>query len=340
VFVSTDDEEIATLSLDAGAFVRYRPTELCGDDVSSEGVLLDVMRNCCVTDGVGDVIVFMQCTSPLTLPVDVKRCIVIASNDGCAVTAVRFHGLVWHENHWTGRYIGINHDESTRLRRQDMPLQWQETGAVYAFTASAFLRARTRFCGEVVFVEQQPWQAVDIDDGTDLVVADALARAHDWYPDMSRFKLLVLDFDGVLTDRKVHFDSDGREMLTCSKEDSTGIFELQRAGVPVVVLTHEMDRGVVKRCEKLRVECWQTDRPKEQGIEGIASVVGNVPLSAVAYVGDDYPDAATMRLVGLAMCPADAHESAKHAADIVLSRNGGDGAVREACDMLLAGRKR
>lgn len=336
VIVSTEDDEIAAVALEAGAEVHARPHELASDTASSESVLVDACQACDVSEGV---LVFAQCTSPLTRPQDVRDCadVVKANPLAVAVTAVPFHAPVWRENGPRSAPTGLTHDETKpRQRRQDMPTTWRETGAVYAMGVRRFLQARHRFCGPVIPVFQQGWQGVDIDDEDDLAVANALALRHDVPPDFSRFKALVLDFDGVLTDDTVLCDSVGGEAVRCCKADSVGIARLLAQDIPVHVLTNEMDECVAWRCDKLRVGLTQTSEHKEWVLSGIVRGMG-ATLSETIFVGNDANDVEAMRLCGLACCPADAHPSAKVVADLVLRCNGGDGAVREICEAFLGG---
>ncbi|MFH1059836.1 MAG: HAD hydrolase family protein [Pseudomonadota bacterium] len=148
-------------------------------------------------------------------------------------------------------------------------------------------------------------------------------------------KLLVLDVDGVLTDGRVVYDDQGRELKFFDVRDGHGIKLLQRAGYEIAWLS---GRG----CEANRV------RARELGIDPLLEQI-KVKLPAlmellqakglgpeqVAFMGDDLIDLPPMRAVGLAMCPADAMPEVLAMAHWVSRFAGGRGAVREACEFLL-----
>jgi YrbI family 3-deoxy-D-manno-octulosonate 8-phosphate phosphatase len=157
-------------------------------------------------------------------------------------------------------------------------------------------------------------------------------------PAASSVRLLVLDFDGVLTDNTVTVRSDGAESVTCWRGDGLGITALRAVGVLVHVLSTETDPVVGMRCRKLGV-------PFEQGLEDKALALGllaerhGVELADVAYLGNDVNDLACLELVGLPIVVADAHPDVMSAASHVTTLRGGRGAVREVCDLILAARR-
>lgn len=146
--------------------------------------------------------------------------------------------------------------------------------------------------------------------------------------------LLVLDFDGVLTDDRVYVTEDGKEMVACTRGDGLGITLLRRAGFPVLVLSTEKNPVVAARCTKLQVECIQGCADKTQELKRSLSEK-NVPASHVIFVGNDVNDIGCLRLAGCGFAVADAHPMLKEAAKGVLSRPGGRGAVREVAELIL-----
>lgn len=149
--------------------------------------------------------------------------------------------------------------------------------------------------------------------------------------------LVVLDFDGVLTDNGVWISQDGAEMVRCDRSDGLGIAALTAAGMPVAVLSTETNPVVAARCRKLRIPCVQGVSDKAVALLDLLADRG-VDASAVAYVGNDVNDLGCLRLVGLPVAVADAYPEVLKVATLVLSRPGGHGAVREFCDLLLAAR--
>lgn len=152
-----------------------------------------------------------------------------------------------------------------------------------------------------------------------------------------RVSALVLDFDGVLTDNRVFVTEDGREAVVCDRSDGLGLEHMRLAGIPVLVLSKEQNPVVAARCHKLRIPVIQALDDKRPALERFAAEAG-IALSEVAYVGNDVNDLPCFEAVGLAVAVADAHPTVRDAADLVLTRRGGRGAVRELTDRILADR--
>jgi N-acylneuraminate cytidylyltransferase len=113
-----------------------------------------------------------------------------------------------------------------------------------------------------------------------------------------------------------------------------GLAMLRDAGLPMVVLSTETNKVVDARCRKLKLECYHGLADKRAALVELARKK-NVNLSGVVYVGNDINDVGCMEAAGFAIAVADAHSAARDKADFVLSERGGDGAVRELCDLLL-----
>ncbi|NYT04808.1 MAG: HAD hydrolase family protein [Methanomicrobiales archaeon] len=152
---------------------------------------------------------------------------------------------------------------------------------------------------------------------------------------IARIRLLVCDFDGVLTDNRVYVDQDGREMVACNRSDSLGIELLRReAGIETVVISKEKNAVVQARCDKMRISCCHGIDDKVPVLETLARERG-IALSEIAYIGNDVNDLECMRRCGLGVAVADAHRLVLDEADVILRKNGGCGAVREFIDMLV-----
>jgi len=151
----------------------------------------------------------------------------------------------------------------------------------------------------------------------------------------ARPALLVLDFDGVLTDNFVHVDEHGVESVRCSKEDSMGLSLLRERGVPAVILSTETNPVVAARARKLRLPCFAGIADKGRALREIAAQ-HDVPLEHVIYLGNDVNDNDCLRLAGCGLVVEDAHPRARAVADGVVPRPGGRGAVREVCEAILA----
>lgn len=146
---------------------------------------------------------------------------------------------------------------------------------------------------------------------------------------------VVFDFDGVFTDNRVIVHDDGHEAVICNRGDGMGLELLRDAGVPLWILSKERNQVVARRAEKLELECLHAVDDKPAALRAWAAEKG-VDLARTIYVGNDVNDVDCMKLVGFSACPSDSHDSALSVADLVLTRAGGHGAVRELCDLVLA----
>ena len=237
------------------------------------------------------------------------------------------------------------HDEVGGARPVDRsPAQrrFVETGLVSGVRVGSFSKSGELPTGRIVLYEVSPMSALRIADGPDWTNAELLHRRAAGVRARALLRgveLLVLDFDGVMTDDRVLVFDDGREAVLCSRGDGMGLEMLRKAGVPLAVISKEINPVVGARCEKLKI-------PYLQGIEDklaeLTRIVGErrLELAQVAYVGNDVNDLECMHAAGVAIAPADAHPDALRAADVVTSAPGGFGAVREVCDLLLAARAR
>lgn len=340
VVVSTDDDEIAEVSRRYGAEVVMRPAALASDTARSEDALLQVLDHLAQVEGYApDLLVFLQCTSPLTASQDIDGTVEALLED-CADTAlsvVPFHYFLWHRDGAHGA-DGINHDKSFRLMRQQREPEYLETGSVYVMRVAGFLDAKFRFFGRTAMHEipVEHWQ--EIDEPADFRIAeDRLRRLRrealgSGLP--GRVRALVMDFDGVHTDDRVIVSTSGEESVACSRSDGMGIEILRKAGLAMTVISKEKNAVVAARCAKLQIECVHGVDDKLPLMLAWLEARGIAPEDTI-YIGNDINDIACMKAVGLGVAPADAHAGALAVAGLVLSKSGGDGALRELADMLV-----
>lgn len=148
-------------------------------------------------------------------------------------------------------------------------------------------------------------------------------------------KLLVLDVDGVLTDGRVVWDSEGREIKFFHVRDGHGLKLLQRAGIEVAWLSGRASQANRVRAQELGVtRLLENHKVKLPILEGLLAETGLAPAQ-VAFMGDDLIDLPPMRAVGLSLAPSDAVEEVRQAVHWVSDFPGGGGAVRQACELLL-----
>lgn len=152
-----------------------------------------------------------------------------------------------------------------------------------------------------------------------------------------RLKLLVFDFDGVMTDNRVWVLEDGREAVACWRSDGLGLSALHASGIECYVLSTERNPVVGARCRKLKLEYEQGCDDKPEALRRLVAERG-LSMAEVAYMGNDVNDLECLQMVGLPIIVQDAHPSVHRAARWRTKAPGGQGAVREVCDVLVAAR--
>ncbi len=151
-------------------------------------------------------------------------------------------------------------------------------------------------------------------------------------------RLLVLDVDGVLTDGRLYLGAGGETLKVFDVRDGLGLEMWRRAGLVVAVISGRCSEPLLERLRELQVEHHELGvADKGPAFERLLARVG-LPADAVAAIGDDLPDLPVLTRAGVSFAPADAAEPVKRAADVVLTRAGGQGCVREAVELLLRAR--
>jgi 3-deoxy-D-manno-octulosonate 8-phosphate phosphatase (KDO 8-P phosphatase) len=152
-----------------------------------------------------------------------------------------------------------------------------------------------------------------------------------------KIKLLILDVDGVMTDGRIIFDSNGVESKFFNVKDGHGIKLLQRAGVEVGIISGRESQVVANRATELGiVQVYQKSLDKLVPYRQMLEATG-LSDEQVAFMGDDIIDIPLLKRVGFAAAPADAVAEVLPFAHFVAKNRGGWGAVRELCDMILKG---
>lgn len=155
---------------------------------------------------------------------------------------------------------------------------------------------------------------------------------------LEKIKLLALDFDGTLTvGAYVVFCEDGTESVLCSRRDSLGTNMLQKHGIEVVVISKETNGVVAKRCKKMGIKCWGGVNTGDNKLEILQSYAKKCKIQSeeVCYGGDDVNDVACIEWAGCGFTVADGHDLCKKKAVYATKARGGEGAVREICELIL-----
>jgi N-acylneuraminate cytidylyltransferase len=367
VFVSTDSEEIAKVARQFEAEVIQRPAEISGDTASSESCLVHALDYIKAKENLEpDLMVFLQPTSPLREADDIQKAIETLEREQAdsLFSACRVEGFVWRVEK-DGAARSFTYDHQNRPRRQDAPEDLIENGSIYIFKPGVLRQFNNRLGGKISVYRMPALNSFQIDEPADLELIEQLMAVRSAErgvqrttgrqdhgtagrgnqlsvvsSQLSRIKLLVLDFDGVLTDNRVLVRQDGTESVWCSRSDGLGIERLRQSGVEVVVLSKEENPVVSARCRKLGIECIQGCDNKlaalqQAAVSGQWSLVGGLKPDQIAYVGNDVNDLECLRWVGLPIAVADAIPEVKATAKMIATRPGGHGAVREVCEMLL-----
>ena len=358
VIVSTDDEDIARIARQYGAETPFmRPGHLAQDDTLD----LPVAQHCLEwlaehEDYHPEAVVWLRPTSPIR-PVDCVDQALRLLLDHPEVDCVR--GVVpagqnpfkmWTIDSETQKMVPLlsveGIPEAYNAPRQVLPdVVWQ-TGHIDALWAKT-IRDKLSMTGDMILpLMIDPRYTVDIDLPSDwgtaeqmvlnnargLVMVDPANQRRHLPEDI---QLLVLDFDGVLTDNRVWVNELGQEMVAANRSDSLGLETLRRlTGIEVLVLSRETNPVVAARCQKMKLPVLQAVQDKATAIRGVIAKK-LLSSSQVVFMGNDINDLPVFPVVAFAAAPADAHPEVIRQADLVLTMPGGRGAVRELCDILI-----
>ena len=163
-------------------------------------------------------------------------------------------------------------------------------------------------------------------------------QRHQIKPQLAALKLLVLDVDGVLTDGGLWFSADGQLQKRFDVRDGLGIKLLQHAGLTLAFLSGGQGGATEVRAKQLGIgHCLVGIKDKPRALAQLQTELG-IGRQHTGFIGDDLNDLAVREQINLLITPADACTAVRRQADWVLSRNGGQGAVREAAEAILNSR--
>jgi len=146
----------------------------------------------------------------------------------------------------------------------------------------------------------------------------------------NKIKFLALDVDGVMTDGGMYYTESGEEFKRFDTKDGRGIIELQKQGVTVGLISSGFKTNIIAgRAKTLNIEKVYVGTDSKLGILEQWCQELAIELQEVAYIGDDINDRDIINAVGFTGCPADAMSAIKDIVDVVLTRNGGYGCIRE-----------
>ncbi|MBI5933961.1 MAG: acylneuraminate cytidylyltransferase [Chloroflexi bacterium] len=356
VIVSTDDEEIAAVARQFGAETPFlRPAEHAQDKTTDLPVFEHALKWLAENEGYKpDVVVQLRPTSPIRPRGLVDKAIEIlrAHPDADSVRGVVSAGqnphkmwLLTNENSPMQNLLDVEGiDEPYNAPRQILPPVYWQTGHIDAIRAETILNGSMSGKNIYPLIIDSVF-TVDIDNlqdwaryehlvatgGLDMVWAGRARR-----PMPASVKMIVSDFDGVITDNRVWTSEEGLETVVASRSDSMRIRELRERGVEVMILSSEPNPVVKARATKMGVDAIHGIDIRGKG-EALKQLLAekNVDAANVVYIGNDLNDLPCFEIAGWAVAVADAYPEVLQAADHVLSRAGGHGAVRELCELVL-----
>ncbi len=157
---------------------------------------------------------------------------------------------------------------------------------------------------------------------------------------LASMRLVAFDVDGVFTDGRFYLSNDGVESKSFHTHDGFGVRQLLAAGLDVAVISGRESAAVDKRMSELGVRyVIQGNSDKVAAFEVLATELA-IDLAATVYVGDDLPDLPLLRRVGFSVAVKNAHDDVKAECDYTTEKAGGNGAVREVCDLVLDARRK
>ena len=350
--VSTDDSEIADLSREYGAEVPFlRPDEFAQDNTRDLPVFQHALSWLSEQENYHpDVVVQLRPTSPFRPPGLIDGAIQTLLNFPEA-TSVR--GVVPSKQNpfkmWRVQADGkmaplleTDYPEPFNMPRQELPPTYWQTGHIDVINSKTIQNGS--MSGDTVYAYQiDSLFSIDLDNSLDWKRAEERLKslgAQIILPTQQKkiipdgISLLVLDFDGVLTDDRVYVNQHGKESVAAHRGDGMGISLVKKAGIEVVILSKEKNPVVKARAEKLDVPVFQGIDEKGEALQSLMAEK-KLSSSQVVYLGNDINDLPCFPQVGLAAAVADAHPAVIQKARLILSKKGGHGAVRELCDLLL-----
>lgn len=175
IIVSTDDNEISDVAIQYGAEVIKRPPELSGDTASSEVALIHVVDWLAEKEKYApDILVFLQCTSPIRNENDIDNAITVLleNNADSLFSACRFNKYIWQVRH--GEASPINYDYRHRWREQDFPHQVLENGSIFVLKTGILKELGNRLGGKIVVYEMDELSSIQIDSDEDIMLCNCI----------------------------------------------------------------------------------------------------------------------------------------------------------------------
>jgi N-acylneuraminate cytidylyltransferase len=356
VIVSTDDEEIASVAREFGAEAPFlRPAKFAEDNTTDLPVFEHALGWLAEHENYHpEIVVQLRPTSPIRPRglVDDAVKVLLDHKDADSVRGVvpaaQNPHKMWRISGERGPMKNLldvpGIAEPYNAPRQILPPIYWQTGHIDAIRTETITKGGSMSGGVIYPIIIDSRYTVDIDNLQDWARYEYLVSTGELdmvfpgkprRPMPEKIKLVICDFDGVITDNRVWTDQDGRETVVASRSDSMRIKQLREIGVEVMILSSEVNSVVSARAKKMGVEAIHGVGLQDKGrVMRDVLAEKNVKAEEVVYVGNDWNDLPCFEIAGWAVAVADAYPEVLRAADHVLTRAGGHGAVRELCDLI------
>jgi len=338
VYVATDCKEIKEV-VESFEFKKVkvydRDAKNANDTASTESVMLEFIDKNSFDDN--DLFLLVQATSPLTQTKDFDEALekLRVEKADSLLTCVRTKRFYWNEDG-----TPLNYDYQNRPRRQDFDGMLMENGAFYINSIKNIKKDKNRLSAKIAIYEMEEFTSVEIDEEDDWIIKEQLMKKHilKYKKQDIKIKLFLSDVDGTLTDAGMYYGENGEEFKKFNTHDGKGFELLRLSGIKTGIITSENTKIVTNRAKKMKVD-YLYQGLEYKGKLDIAKEIckkENISLDEVAYIGDDVNCKELLESVGLKACPNNALDEIKNIPYIIkLSKNGGNGAVREFIEYIL-----
>ncbi|WP_341199680.1 cytidylyltransferase domain-containing protein [Croceibacter atlanticus] len=289
------------------------------EEGSLENAAIEFLEN---TSEQFDSLSLLLATNPFTRSKDINKCLeAIVDGNSSAVTVANTLNSIWNSN---GE--ALNDNEGFQV----------ENSGVFSTTVNNLKNNKSLLTGTVATVEMPKHATATLSNFNDWQLAElSLANLLISNKENKKIKYLVLDVDGVFTDGGVYYDENGEMAKRFDMRDGMGLEIMREHNIQVVIMTSEDSKLVRKRMEKLKLKhLFLGAKDKYSLLENFIQTQ-QISRSEIAYVGDDVNDLANLCSVGWSFAPKNATNQVLPLVDVVLSKDSGNGAIREATEFLL-----
>lgn len=343
IFVSTDSPRIRDTVKSFAipqVTVISRSAESAADTAPTEMVILEFAK-----DHYFENIVLLQATSPLIETSDIEKGInkFLATKADSLLSMTREKKFIWRAN---GKYAcPVNYNPLQRPRRQEWNGFFVENGAFYITRRKALLSNKCRISGKIALYEMDSKKSIEIDEPSDWIAAEQhkreqLVKTAHRLSNLKDINLLITDVDGTLTDAGIYYSEKGEKVIKFNRQDGKGIELIRKLKIKVMFLTAENSEIVAHRAKKLNVDFLAMGiKNKMKYLEMFYKKMSGYSFNRTAYIGDDINDIGPLKAAAFSACPCNAFPEVRSIVRYVCVNSGGNGCVRELCNILREGRK-